>query len=119
MKTLLLVLAVILGGIAAVSLLGCASQPDITKPVALFSVGDRVAFKKFMTVWDAKSKPETFWIDKGDTGVVIDINYFEYDVQYEIKLDKAKPNERLFVRVFERLVEAVYYPDPALSPGRK
>lgn len=117
-KTLWLVLSIVVGGIIA-SLLGCASGPAAPKIVAAFSVGDRVAFKKFMTVWSGKSKPDTFWVDKGDTGVITEVTYFEYDVNYEIRLDKAKPGERMFVRVFENRIEPVHYPDPALSPGRK
>lgn len=117
---------------ALLALAGCASEwkcPKAPIVVAKFSVGEQVAFTKFITIWSAKSNPQTFWVDKGDTGVIVAINYFGEPpdmVQYDIELDKAKSNERLLVTVREwasagpantiHWIEAVVYPDGALKP---
>lgn len=120
MKTVLL---------ALLFLTGCASWhcPNAPKMVATFSVGDHVAFTKGYTVWDAHSEPQSFWVDRGDTGVVTDILYYETFIVYHVLLDKSGKREYMVAHAHEGIVGgiehhdlvAVVYPDPALAPGRK
>jgi hypothetical protein len=128
MKTLSLVLSILLGGIIAFSL-GCASEwkcPKAPKVVAKFSVGDKVAFTRGWTVWSARSNPQSFWVEKGDTGAVTDIAYFDTFIRYEVSLDKAKRGEIMLSHGYDGIInshehhdlEAVVYPDPALAPRK-
>lgn len=125
-KTLTLILAFFVGTIVA-SLFSCATEercPNTPKMVATFSVGDHVAFKRGIAVlYSARSTPERFDVNKGDTGIVVDINYFENSIQYQVRLDKAKCNEELLIApawedASYSYLEAVIYPDPALAPRK-
>lgn len=125
-KTLSFILAVLAGCIVA-SLFGCAAEErcsNAPKLVATFSVGDHVAFKRGIAVlYSARSTLERFDVNKGDTGVVVDINYFENSIQYQVRLDKAKCNEELLIApawedASYSYLEPVVYPDPALAPRK-
>lgn len=122
MKTLLI--------LAIVALAGCAEYrcPNAPKVTPSFSIGERVAFTKFMSVWSARSRPESFWVDKGDTGIIIEIRYLGHGpngvpidtIEYVIELDKAASGQYMVTigRETEHgsTIEAVVYPDGALKP---
>lgn len=116
--------------LALIALAGCTTQewrcPNCPKVVATFNKGDHVAFTTNVAVWDSHSTPEEFTVHKGDTGIIIDINYWGDPidtVEYIVSLDKAEMNQLLRASALETVdncwIKAVVYPDPALSPGRK
>jgi hypothetical protein len=129
-KILLAFLTGIAAGLSVFAMASCTTQDwkcqYAPKLVATFSVGDRVAFTKGQTVWDAHSRPQSFWVDKGDTGVVIDISYFETFIIYHVLLDKSEKDEYMVAHAHEGVVggikcydlRAIVYPDPALAPSR-
>ena len=108
-------------------LTGCIVEVRPLRPVivlATFHKGDHVAFKRAVAVvYSARSTPQRFDVNKGDTGVVIEVDYFDRAVRYQVKLDKANFVEVLIAPAWENEyrcdLEAVVYPDPALAPKSK
>lgn len=117
--------------LALIALAGCTTQewhcPKAPKIVPKFGVGEHVAFTVSYAVWSCQSNPEYFNIDKGDTGIVTDIEYWGVDaIRYSVHLDKTKEGEVLDAKAYEGRwgsrtlsdLEAVVYPDPALAPRK-
>lgn len=113
MKTIALALLALMSG--------CIVEYHPQPMVATFKKGDHVAYKRGVAVlYSARSTPQKFDANKGDTGVVIEVEYYERSIQYQVKLDKAACDEVLVAPAWEDesycYLEAVVYPDPALKP---
>ena len=117
MKTIALALLALMGG--------CIIEYHPVRPklVATFKRGDHVAYTRGVAVlYSARSTPRQFDANKGDTGVVLEVEYRERSIQYQVKLDKAACDEVLIAPAWEdesfSYLEAVVYPDPALAPNK-
>lgn len=93
-----------------IALIGCASEwhcPNAPKAVAMFSVGERVAWAYTINQ-----------VVKGEIGVIVDIEYAGDWVIYAVKCDKDGHIRSSFQTPDTTSIEALVYPDPALAPRK-